>query len=68
MGFSSECFKSDFLQLFTKKRQNLAFRWLAGYLPLNPSILGIVLKCPNFLRSKVLSGSTTREATGTFTY
>ena len=50
-GFSMECFTADFLRLFTKKSQNLAFGWMDGYLPSNPSILGIFLKFPNFLRS-----------------
>ena len=26
-----ECFTADFLQFFTKKRQNLPFVWAAGY-------------------------------------
>ena len=51
IGFSTECFTADFLQFFTKKRQNLAFGLTAGYSPSNPRILGIFLKFPNFLRS-----------------
>ena len=46
-----ECFTADFLQFFTKKCQNLALDLTAGYLPSNPSISGIFLKFPNFLRS-----------------
>ena len=56
IGFSMECFTADFLQLFTKNRQNLAFGWTAEYSPLNPSISGIFLKFNN----KVLSRSATR--------
>ena len=33
------------------KRQNLAFGWAAGYSPSNPSISGVFLEFPNFLRS-----------------
>ena len=51
VGFSMECFTADFLRFFTKNRQNLALGWTAGYLPSNPSISGIFLKFPNFLRS-----------------
>ena len=54
IGFSMECFTADLLQFFTKKRQNLAFGWNAGYSPPNPSISGILLKFPHFLRSKSL--------------
>ena len=43
IGFSVECFTADFLQLFTKKRQSLAFGWTAGYSPSNLSISGIFL-------------------------
>ena len=68
IGFSMECVTADFLQFFTKKRQNLAFGWPAGNSPSNPSILGIFFKFPNFLRSCVLSCSETREATLTFTF
>ena len=50
IGFSMECFTADFLQFFTEKGQNLAFGWMAGYLPSNPSISGIFLKFTNFLR------------------
>ena len=42
---------ADFLYFFIKKRQNLAFGWTAGYLPSNPSISGIFLEIPDFLRS-----------------
>ena len=35
--FSMECFTTDVWQFFTKKGQNLAFGWLAGYSPPNPS-------------------------------
>ena len=48
ISFSLECFTDDVLQFFTKKRQNLE---TAGYSPSNPSISGIFLKLPNFLRS-----------------
>ena len=51
IGFSIECFTADFLQIFTKKYQNLVFGWTAGYSPSDPSISGIFVKCPNFLRS-----------------
>ena len=51
IGFSMECFTANFLQFFTKKHQNLALAWTAGYLPSNPNISGIFLKFPNFLRS-----------------
>ena len=51
IGFFTECFTADFLQFFTKKRQNLAFGWTAGYSPSNPSVSGIFLKFPNFPRS-----------------
>ena len=50
-GFSVKCFTTDIFRFFTEKRQNLAFRWPAGYSLSNPSILGIFLKFPNFLRS-----------------
>ena len=46
-----ECFTADILQCFTKKRQNLAFGWTAGYSPSNPSISEIFLKFLNFLKS-----------------
>ena len=62
IGFSVKCFTADFLRFFTKKHQNLAFGWTAGYLPSNASISGIFLKFPNFL-----SSSGTREATRTLT-
>ena len=51
VGFSMECFTADFLRFFTKKCQNLAFGWTAGYSPSNPSISAIFWKFPNFLRS-----------------
>ena len=43
-------FYSWFLRFFTEKRQNLALGGTAGYSPSKPSILGIFLKFPNFLR------------------
>ena len=46
-----ERFTADVLQFFTKKRQNLAFGWMARYCQSNPSISEIFLKFPNFLRS-----------------
>ena len=49
IGFSMECFTADFLQFFTKKGQNLACGWAAGYLPSNPSASEIFMKFPNFL-------------------
>ena len=49
--FSMECFTVAFLQFFTKKPQNLAIGWTTEYSPSNPSISGIFLKFPNFLRS-----------------
>ena len=51
IGFSMECFTADFLRFFTEKRQNLAFGWTAGYFPSNPSVSGVFLKFPSFLRS-----------------
>ena len=54
IGFSMECFTADLLQFFTKKRQNVAFGWKAGYSPSNSGISGIFLNFPNFLRSKSL--------------
>ena len=50
IGFSMKCFTADFLEFFTKKRQNLAFGWTGGYSQSNPRISGIFLKFPNFLR------------------
>ena len=44
IGFSMECFTADFYRFFTKKRQNLAFGWTAGYSPSKPSITEIFLK------------------------
>ena len=49
--FPIEWFKADFLQFFTKKSQNLAFGWMTGYSPSNPSISRILWKFRNFLRS-----------------
>ena len=46
IGFSMEYFTADFLQLFTKKRQNLALGWTAVHSPSNPRISGIFLKFP----------------------
>ena len=54
IDFSMECFTADPLQFFTKKRHSLPFGWKAGYSPSNPSILGILLKFPNFQRSRSL--------------
>ena len=68
IGFSMECFTTDFLQFFTKKRQNLALGWTAGYSSSNPSISEIFLKFSNFLRSLILSRLATREATRTLTF
>ena len=51
IGSFMESFTADFLQFFTKKCQNLAFGWTAGYSPSNQSISGIFWKFPNFLRS-----------------
>ena len=31
IGFSMECFTADFLKIFTKKHQKLAFGWTAYY-------------------------------------
>ena len=50
IGFSMACFTTDFLQFFSKKHQNLAFGWTAGYSPSHPSISEIFFKFPNFLR------------------
>ena len=41
ISFSMEYFTAEFLQLFTEKRQSLAFGWPAGYSKSNPSISGI---------------------------
>ena len=49
LGFSMECFTDDFLQVFTKKCQNLAFGWMAGYLQSNPRISRVFLKFPKIL-------------------
>ena len=64
-----DCFTTDVLPHFTKKRQNLLFWWAAGYSPSNPSISGIFLKFPDVLRSLCLSSNLpeTRQATRTFT-
>ena len=67
ISFSVVCLTADFLQLFTKKRQNLVFGWMSEYSPSNASISEIFLKFPNFLRLSVLSRSAVREATRTFT-
>ena len=42
---------------FTKKCQNLALGWTAGYSPSNPSISGIFWKLPNFLGLKSFGNS-----------
>ena len=54
-----EWFTADFL---------LAFGWATGYSPSNPGISGTFWKFPNFLRSKVLSRSATRQATRALTF
>ena len=51
IGYSMECFTAEFLRFFTKTCQNLAFGWTAGYSLSNPSVSGIFLKFPNFLKS-----------------
>ena len=51
IGFSMDFLQLFFLQIFTKKCQNLALGWMAVYSPSNPTISGIFLKFPNFLRS-----------------
>ena len=33
-----ECFVTDFVQFYNKKRQNLTFGWTGGYLPFNQNI------------------------------
>ena len=45
-GFSVECFTADFSQFSSS-----TVGWPAGYLPLIPSILWIIMRFPNFLRS-----------------
>ena len=42
IGFSMECFAVDILQIFTKKRQNLAFELVAGYSLSTPRSLRIL--------------------------
>ena len=59
IGFSMECFTADFLQLFTKKCQNLAFGWTTGYLLSNPSMSGIFWKFPKILSLKSFGNSCT---------
>ena len=54
---------ADFLQFLTGKRQNLAFGWKGVYLSSNPSISGILLNFPNFLKSQILSRLVTRTVT-----
>ena len=68
IGFSMECFTADFLYFFAKKGQNLAFGWMAGYSPSNPSISEIFLKFTNFLKPEVLIRSVPPEATRTFAF
>ena len=64
-----ECFTADFLRFFTKKCQNLAFGWTAGYSLSNRSISGSFWKFPNFLRFlRFLSRSAIREATRALTF
>ena len=67
IGFSMICFTADFLQIFTKKRQNMVCEWMGEYSPSNTSISEIFLKFPNFLGPSVLSCSVVREATRIFT-
>ena len=57
IGFSMEYFTANFLPFFTKKQQNLALGWTAGYSPSNPSISGIFWKSPNFLSFKSIGNS-----------
>ena len=45
-----ECFKADYLDFFTLRRQDVAIPWPTGNLPLDPGIPGIFLIFPNFLR------------------
>ena len=60
-------FYSWIFTIFPGKRQNLVFRWSAGYSLSNPKISWFFLKFPNVLRSKVLSCSAAPEATRTLT-
>ena len=62
-----ECFKADFFQFFTKKRQNFAIGWTAGYSPSNPSNFMDVLE---IYFPKVLSFTSFGNscATRTFTF
>ena len=63
-----ESFSADILRFVTKKHQNLAFWWTTGYWPSNPTISGVLIKFPNFLRWEVLIRLITREETDTFTF
>ena len=66
--FSMECFIPNFSQFWST---TVKIRLLGGRLntfPSIPNISEISLKCPNFLRSKVLSRLATRDATRTFTF
>ena len=52
ISFSMQCFTADFCSWFSQhKYQNLTFGWLTGCVLSNPSISGIFLKLPHFLRS-----------------
>ena len=51
IGFLWDGFTAAILRFFTEKRQNVAFRWPAGYFPSNPSLSWVFLKFSNFLRS-----------------
>ena len=63
--FPIECFTADFSQFLMEKRQRLVFEWTTGYSESNPSISGIFLKFPNFLRSSVLNRLVVCEVTRT---
>ena len=51
IGFAMECFTSEIFVIFSQKCQNLAFGLRARFSLSNPSISGISMKFPNFLRS-----------------
>ena len=63
ISFSMNYVTADFLQFLTGKHQNLAFVWTGVYLSSNPSISGILLNFPNFLKSQILSRLVTRTVT-----
>ena len=67
VSFFMESFMAAFLLFFKEKHQNLSFCWTNRYSPSHPSISGIFLKCPNFVKSEFLSRLATSEATQTFT-